>query len=475
LDLSKLRFLSSDEWRKAAEAGALPELPIYKYFTPTVKAAGDRTFTFTISTETVDRDHDVISLAGWQLDNYKKNPVVLWAHNYRGFPIATCTSIGIQNGALVATARFHDHPEASIAHDLVEDGGLRATSVGFRVLKYAFNEDRRGYDIMEQELLEFSIVPVPANPEAVMSLAKAFGAERVRSWADEFGWEKGLLPRTTSPARSPVQKGIVPSDVSTKKAPEDTPWKRPKLSDFGDKKPSEIKGYFAWASSASPENFSDLKLPHHRASDGAIVWRGVAAAMGALLGARGGVSIPSGDRKKVYSHLAKHYRAFGKDVPDFKEAAYTLDELKAHYRAVGFSQKEALEMAKNARPKSGRVLSAKNEALLKEAVDQHSEAEGHHDKADALHEKAMKSRAKAAECYGKAMDAIKAVLASADGESEGDGDDDPEDPDPDKEDDDEPEDEASYHVTEESLRTSLRGAIEQATAAALRRATGRLD
>lgn len=44
------------------------------------KAQGDdsRTFTCDISTAAVDRMGDSISVQGWKLDAFKKNPVVLW-------------------------------------------------------------------------------------------------------------------------------------------------------------------------------------------------------------------------------------------------------------------------------------------------------------------------------------------------------------------------------------------------------------
>lgn len=119
---------------------------------------------------------------------------------------------------------------------------------------------------------------------------------------------------------------VVPKDVSKETAEESTPWSRPGLSDFtsepwgdlGDQEKRKIAGHFAWAKMLPPEKFGDLKLPHHRANDGNVVWNGVRAAMGALMGARGGVDIPSEDRRKVYNHLVAHYKQFDKEPPEFK-------------------------------------------------------------------------------------------------------------------------------------------------------------
>jgi hypothetical protein len=68
---------------------------------------------------------------------------------------------------------------------MVKRGFLRATSVGFRPKrdKYSWNEERGGIDFEEQELLEFSVVPVPSNPEALLSASKDFAAAGPESLA----------------------------------------------------------------------------------------------------------------------------------------------------------------------------------------------------------------------------------------------------------------------------------------------------
>ena len=77
---------------------------------------------------------------------------------------------------------------------------------------------------------------------------------------------------------------------------------------------------YAWYNNEDPENFGSYKLPHHDIVDGEfrVVWRGVAAAMAALMGARGGVDIPPADRQGVYNHLVRHYAQFDKEPPSFE-------------------------------------------------------------------------------------------------------------------------------------------------------------
>jgi hypothetical protein len=75
------------------------------------------------------------------------------------------------------------------------------------------------------------------------------------------------------------------------------------------------------------ENLSGLKLPHHSGDSGhRAIWRGVAAAMAALLGARGGVKgISPSDKAGAYNHLSKHYKKAKKVAPD-KTKSLTLSE-----------------------------------------------------------------------------------------------------------------------------------------------------
>lgn len=68
-----------------------------------------------------------------------------------------------------------------------------------------------------------------------------------------------------------------------------------------------------------PQEKGAYKLPHHELVDGElrVVWRGVVAAMTVVNGARGGVDMSDADRRKVYDHLAAHYREFDEEPPEY--------------------------------------------------------------------------------------------------------------------------------------------------------------
>jgi HK97 family phage prohead protease len=144
-----------------------------------VEANGDRSATAVLSRGNVDREGDVLEPLGWDLRHFRKNPVVLFAHAYRDLPIATTETIAVRGGRLTATARFPEAGVNRLSDDvlaLIRAGVLNAVSVGFRPLEWHRNE-HGGRTYTRQELLEWSIVPVPANPEALIQRAAARGLE----------------------------------------------------------------------------------------------------------------------------------------------------------------------------------------------------------------------------------------------------------------------------------------------------------
>ena len=159
-----------------------------KAFTISKAEAIDNTrqIKFTITTDDVDRDNDVIAVDGWNFANYLKNPVVLWAHDHYGPPIGRSVSLTSSGNKVEAIIEFADatlYPFADMIFRMIKAGYINAGSVGFRATRYAINEERRGIDFLEQELLEFSICPVPANQNALVAAsATGIDLEPLRNW-----------------------------------------------------------------------------------------------------------------------------------------------------------------------------------------------------------------------------------------------------------------------------------------------------
>jgi HK97 family phage prohead protease len=158
-----------------------------------VKQLEGRVLRFTGSTESEDRDGEVIKVAGWQLENYKKNPVFMWAHDYSQPPIGKAVNVHKRNGALLFDVEFADkdtYEFADTIYKLYQGGFLHATSVGFIPDSQFITEGdgskspRRTY--AKQELLELSAVPVPSNPEALRNAADKLGIS-IKAITQVFG------------------------------------------------------------------------------------------------------------------------------------------------------------------------------------------------------------------------------------------------------------------------------------------------
>jgi HK97 family phage prohead protease len=133
-----------------------------------------------ISSEAVDRDNDIISLGGWKLDAFRANPVVLWMHDRYEPPVATSTREWIEGAKLWSEPEFTPRDMNPFGHmigEMLRAAFLGAASVGFKPITYVFNEARGGVDFSTQELREYSIVTIPANPDATVSRAKASGID----------------------------------------------------------------------------------------------------------------------------------------------------------------------------------------------------------------------------------------------------------------------------------------------------------
>jgi HK97 family phage prohead protease len=142
-----------------------------KIFVAEIKSgsAGSRQLTYTISTTAPDRSNDRV--LGFDLSNYRKNPVVMFAHDYKSLPVGKTTSINQVGDSLIATVQFVPadiSPVAQQCYQLASKGFMRGASIGFKpIVGQVKTNDLGGYDYSKVELLEWSLVPVPAHPDAL--------------------------------------------------------------------------------------------------------------------------------------------------------------------------------------------------------------------------------------------------------------------------------------------------------------------
>jgi len=137
------------------------------------KALGDRQVRVIVSTESLDRDGDIIVAEGINLDEYRKNPVILWMHNHFS-PIAKAEDVAVKNGQLEALIQFPPEGvdmESDRVYGLIKAGVLNATSIGFIPGEWTAMDPERPYGgrkYLTSEMYEFSIVSVGSNRDALV-------------------------------------------------------------------------------------------------------------------------------------------------------------------------------------------------------------------------------------------------------------------------------------------------------------------
>ena len=185
----------------------------------------EMTFLAVGSTEDEDRDKDIIRVSGWQLGNFKNNPVLPWSHNYYEPPVGKAIMIKKDNTKkkLIFKPKFDaNDAKAVLIFNKYKNGYLNTFSVGFLGIERNLREEGNywgGSEYTKQELLEISPVTVPCNPNAnldIRSMSDDFPPNLVQMGYKQFmcKTDSGLfIPVTdteiyTSPFIIPMEKGI---------------------------------------------------------------------------------------------------------------------------------------------------------------------------------------------------------------------------------------------------------------------------
>ena len=144
---------------------------------------------FIASTEGVGRDGLIINADGWQLDNFRANPVVLWAHDYGGGrPPIGRADVEVSGKKLMADVTFD--PDDEFAQQIerkYRSGFLSAVSVGWDTIEMAPSDNpNMAGRVTKADLLDISAVPVPGDPSALKE-------RQMRSIADVARWMESVI------------------------------------------------------------------------------------------------------------------------------------------------------------------------------------------------------------------------------------------------------------------------------------------
>jgi uncharacterized protein len=216
-------------------------------------------------------------------------------------------------GGLFVRNRLSPTSQGKDVHILLRDGVLKEMSYGFNAIKVDFDEDenqRPFRNLREARIWEFTIANWGSAENALITDVKNQDHE-----------SKGAIGYKKRPLADRGMSWDGPAQV--KKASTN----------------AALRAIHTWVDdSAEADDEGNLpksafKLPHHVGTEPFnTVWRGVTAAMAALFGARATLKVPDSDRRGIFNHLARHYRAdFSEEPPAFKdyigELEYTDDEI----------------------------------------------------------------------------------------------------------------------------------------------------
>lgn len=184
---------------------------------------------------------------GFLLDSFGQNPVVFFDHGFHGvpWPIGRSDTPKLSASKATASVTFSQSlPEARVVFGLLDEGILNTASVSFLPLKgrlfkparqklgedeFDFRRDQ-AFDFLTNDLLEWSVVGVPADPGAVrkaldrgqvggeritrqMQAALAVYAERPKVYLPVVDWA-GLAQQIASPSPPTAAATLTLADTS---------------------------------------------------------------------------------------------------------------------------------------------------------------------------------------------------------------------------------------------------------------------
>ncbi|HRE41945.1 MAG TPA: HK97 family phage prohead protease [Ignavibacteria bacterium] len=146
----------------------------YKQITVTEKTVNekDHSIIHYISTPHPDRSGEVMNPNGCDFSEYKKNPVVFFSHRSRDLPIGKNEFLEVSEKGIIAKTVFDSSDFAKEIFRLNAEGFLNSWSIGYSYSEPPVLKDGIFF-VDKWNLLEYSSVPIPANPECINLLIKS--------------------------------------------------------------------------------------------------------------------------------------------------------------------------------------------------------------------------------------------------------------------------------------------------------------
>lgn len=150
----------------------------------------NKSVTFTISDSGVDRMGEIVDQKSWNFKDYMKNPLLLWGHDPSEPENVLGTALSLElskdGNATLANVKFDTdiNPKAALVFNQVKAGTLRCVSVGFINNSEEIENDTPV--LKDNDLLEISVVPIPANPRAIaLALKEGTISKKDATWLAE--------------------------------------------------------------------------------------------------------------------------------------------------------------------------------------------------------------------------------------------------------------------------------------------------
>lgn len=180
--------------------------------TPTVVA--NRRVKFVANTAAVDSYGTIIVPRGCRLDRFKTagSLPLLWAHKRDGEPediLGRVVEVEVTDDAVTCIAEFEPHTKATQVLDMIRRGVIRGCSIGFSSTNPGKPRPDGVVVIDEWQLVELSVVPCGANPDAM-----AIRSFRLYVPAPSGETRRGVTPMSDLLQKLGLAEGAKPDEIA---------------------------------------------------------------------------------------------------------------------------------------------------------------------------------------------------------------------------------------------------------------------